>query len=89
MSPEHQRIIKRSIANYGIQLSSEVMWFIDEHTIFYGKKQPSGEISDYLSGYISGQCFVVGFSTQKERLDICGWDDFFSQLEITYIDARY
>lgn len=89
MNESQQRFFKRAIANYGIILNSEIVWFIDEGKIYYGRQQNNGEISDYLSGYIFGNTFVVDYSTQLENLDICGWDRFIINfLEMQYIDIR-
>lgn len=88
MNPDQQRYFKRAIANYGVKLESGLVWFVDEGTIYYGK-EVNGEIVEYLSGFISGNTFVVVYSTQGENLDTSGWDTFITDhLELSLIDAR-
>lgn len=89
MNPDQQRFLKRAIAQYGLRISSNVVWFIDEGTIYFGLEQ-AGEIVHYLSGYVSGKTFVVVYSTQNENLDSIGWDAFIANhLELRLIDARH
>ncbi len=86
MNDAQQRYFKRAIANYGIELDSRITWFIDEGRVYYGLKQSNGEISDYLSGYISGETFVVEYTTTKGELDSTWWKDFLANhLELNYI----
>lgn len=88
MHPEQQRLLKRAIAQHGIRVSSNVMWFMDEGLVHFGLEQ-TGEIVHYLSGYVSGNTFVASYSTQNENLDSIGWDAFIStHLELSLIDAR-
>ena len=90
MNDAQQRYYKRAIANYGLELVANTMWFIDAGRIYYGKQESNGEISDYLSGYISGNTFVVEYTTDNDGLDTNGWDSFIkTHLELNYIDVRY
>ncbi len=89
MNTDQQRFVKRAIAHYGIRISPNVIWFIDEGTIYFGLEN-DGEIMHYLSGYVSGNTFVVGYSTQNEKLDTIGWDSFITNhLELSLIDTRH
>lgn len=88
MNSDQQRYLKRAIAEHGIRISSNVLWFIDDGVTHFGVEQ-TGEISHYLSGYVSGNTFVASYSTQKENLDSIGWEAFIAaHLEMSLIDAR-
>ena len=90
MNDTQERYIKRAIRNYGIDLTHNTVWFIDEGKIFYGIKEINGEISNYLSGHIWRNTFVIEYSTQKEILDIEQWYKFVTDtLELNYIDTRH
>lgn len=89
MNHDQQRYFKRAIAQYGLRISSNVIWFIDEGTIYFGLEH-AGEIVHYLSGTVSGNTFVVGYSTQSGNLDTNGWDAFITtHLELSLVDARH
>lgn len=88
MNPDQQRYLKRAIAEHGIRVSSNVLWFIDDGITHFGIEQ-TGEIIDYLSGYVSGNTFVASYSTRNENLDSIGWNTFITaHLELSLIDAR-
>jgi hypothetical protein len=89
MNHHQQKYFKRAIQEYGLRISSNVIWFIDEGIIYFGLEH-DGEIVHYLSGTISGNVFVVGYTTQEESLDITGWEYFINKhLELNLVDARH
>lgn len=89
MNDTQQRFTRNAIKNYGINIGNETIWFIDDGKTFYGKQTNDGEIGDYLSGYISGNTFVVEYSSQEGNLDISDWESTFSHLELKFIDTRH
>lgn len=90
MNLEEQRFLKRAMIHYGVSINSEVMWFIDSNKVYYGRKNNNGEISDYLSGYISGRTYAIDYSSLNEQLDIGEWKKFFAEhLHMDCIDTRH
>lgn len=89
MSPIHQKFIKRAIKDYGVRISPNVYWFTDDGMVFFGLEEAT-EISHFISGFISGNTFVVCYSTQLENLDSIGWKSFIAtHLELQTTDARH
>ena len=59
-----------------------------ERGAVFTKKEVVEFILD-LSGYISGNTFVVEYTTDNDGLDTNGWDSFLkTHLELDYIDVR-
>ena len=88
MLPIQRKFIKRAIKNYGVRISPNVYWFVDDGMVFFGLEEDT-EISHFISGFISGSMFVVCYSTQLENLDSIGWKSFIATyLELQTLDAR-
>lgn len=88
MNTDQQRYMKKAITSYGVRISQNVLWFVDEGIVHFGLEH-NGEIVHYLSGFISGETFVAVYSTQNENLDITGWNTFISShLDLELVDAR-
>lgn len=88
MNPDQHWYIKRAISNYGVPMESGVTWFIDEGRVYYADVS-NGEISNYLSGFVSGNTFLVEYTTDNSALDNNNLSDFIREnLELTLIDTR-
>ncbi len=80
--------VKRSLEYYGIRLSSNLIWFIDDGITHYGVIADN-KIAHFISGYITGTVFALCYSSINEALDKMYWVDFlYEHFDLTVIDTR-
>ncbi len=78
---------KRAIENYGLPLSRNVLWFIDECKTYYAVHD-GGKVEHFISGYITGNVFAVDFTSINDDIDSLGWTHFLSSFDLEILDNR-
>lgn len=79
----------RAIEHYGVSLSSNVLWFIDEGKVYYAVHK-DGKVVHFISGYVTGRCYVMDYSSQDGNIDSLYWKDYLSDhFDLKIIDTRH
>lgn len=77
-----EQFIQKALIDFGLEVADNILWFIDERKVYYGKVQ-EGVIIDYTYGTMNDNIFVMEYTLSKDDIDIEGWKSFIEKyLEI-------